>query len=374
MSAQHATDIDFVGETLRAVQAFVPMCSIKKGFLEDLLKHSKIEFLCAGDVLFKRGDSDDRHCYLLSGRLKNLYASGYTESICGGDTLDPLASEKVRACSCIAETDATVLIVDSDVLDRTLSWSQISEYALSVLSAERDYDEDIDWMKTVLNSNLFYKVPPVNVERILTRMEVEEVLPGDVIIREGEIGDGCYFIKDGEAKVTRMDDQVGLVELAHIGAGRCFGEDALVYETLRNATVTMTTHGVLMRLAKSDFKLLMEEPVVDNITEQGMSELLEPPVLIDVRTQEEYEKGHLAMSANIPLNILGLKQRLLRVHVPYVFYCDTGRRSRAAAYLLGKQGYNAVALEGGLLGAGMQYQMVSDLSYVLKDGVAIKSE
>jgi rhodanese-related sulfurtransferase len=32
----------------------------------------------------------------------------------------------------------------------------------------------------------------------------------------------------------------------------------------------------------------------------------------------------------------------------YIIYCNSGRRSGAAAYLLGEEGYNTSALEGGI--------------------------
>jgi len=182
----------------------------------------------------------------------------------------------------------------------------------------------------------------------------------------------CFFIKEGAARVTRRDEKGPLQHLADIGVGRCFGEDALVYETLRNATVTMTSDGVLMRLSKEDFKLLLLEPQVEELAEEDFADLSEPPVCVDVRSQSEYDEGHLVLAANVPLSLLSLKKRLLRPDVPYVFYCDTGRRSRAAAFLLGKEGFNTFALKGGLVGAGMQYQLTRDASYMLRDGRVAK--
>jgi rhodanese-related sulfurtransferase len=40
---------------------------------------------------------------------------------------------------------------------------------------------------------------------------------------------------------------------------------------------------------------------------------------------------------------------------PYVVYCDTGRRSSAAAYILVERGFDAYVLQGGMsAGAGLQ--------------------
>lgn len=359
-------------DLLEVAQAFIPLCALKRSYLEYLLQQASVDYVCAGQRLFDQGTCDYRHQYLLNGRVSLSFSSGYSESISAKDAIFPLANEMPRPCDGIAETDCTVLRLDSDRLDRILSWSQISDYLLSELSMERDLDEDIAWIKTVLNSNLFYKVPPVNAERILDRMAPQVVMAGDVIVRQGEIGNCCYFLKEGTARVTRRDEKGTVQHLADISVGRCFGEDALVYETLRNATVTMLTDGVLMRLSKEDFKLLLLEPQVEEVTEDDFASFTEPPVYLDVRSQSEYDQGHLVLAANVPLNLLSLKKRLLRLDVPYVFYCDTGRRSRAAAYLLGKQGYNTFALRGGLTGADMQYQLANDTSYLLRDGRVAK--
>lgn len=359
-------------DLLAIARTFVPLSSLKGNYLDYLLQQASVDYICTGQRLFEQGVCDYRHQYLLHGHLRLMYPSGYEETISAKDSIFPLANEMPRPCDGIAETDCTVLCLDSDRLDRILSWSQIADYLLSELSVERDYDEDIAWIKTVFNSNLFYKVPPVNAERILDRMVPQVVMAGDVIVRQGEIGNCCYFIKEGTARVTRREEKGPAQHLADIGVGRCFGEDALVYETLRNATVTMSTDGVLMRLGKEDFKLLLLEPQVEEVAEEDFADFTEPPVYVDVRTQSEYEEGHLVLAANLPLNLLSLKKRLLRQPIPYVFYCDTGRRSRAAAYLLGKEGYNTFALKGGLIGAGMQYQLTRDTSYMLRDGVVAK--
>lgn len=359
---------------LSIAEAFVPLCSLKANYLKFLLQQSDVDYVCEGYQLFGRGCCDYRHIYLLHGKVKLKYSSGYTEIVSARENLFPLVNEMPRPCEAIADTDCTLLTIESERLDRILSWSQISQYLLSEFAIKRDYDEDIDWIQTVLNSNLFYKVPPVNAEQVLGRMESQVVIKGEVVLREGEIGHCCYFIKDGEAAVTRKGDENQSVYLANIGVGRCFGEDALVYETARNATVTMLTDGVLMRLEKEDFNVLLLEPKIEEVSESDYHHFSDAPVFIDVRTVEEYERGHLSVSANLPLNLLSMKKRLLRKEVPYILYCDTGRRSRAVAYLLSKQGYNTASLSGGLMGAGMQYQLVHDVSYVLKDGQVVEGE
>lgn len=355
-------------DALAMAKTLVPLNGLRESYLADLFNHVSVQTVLQGQVLFQFGQVDNQHIYLLHGEVHLQTASGEVDSVATEDSILPLAHAQPRQQRGVAITDCMILRVDSDYLDRMVCWSQISDYLLAELCNERDMDEDMEWIQTVLKSNLFYKVPPINVEMIFDRLKPVVVMAGDAIIRQGELGDACYFIKEGEAEVTQRSESGKLVKLADINVGRCFGEDALVNETVRNANVTMKTDGVLMVLNKQDFLLLRKEPVVEEVTENEAASMLQSPVYVDVRTDEEYNLGHLSFSANIPLGLLSLKKRLLDPAKPYVFYCDTGRRSRAAAYLLGKQGYNAMALAGGFIEAGLSENLVQEAGYMLRHG------
>ena len=73
-------------------------------------------------------------------------------------------------------------------------------------------------------------------------------------------------------------------------------------------------------------------------------------ILLDVRTKEEYESGHILHSINLPLgdivsssiSILPDKSQMILV------YCRSGNRSRQASEKLVKLGYTSVVEIGGI--------------------------
>ena len=73
-------------------------------------------------------------------------------------------------------------------------------------------------------------------------------------------------------------------------------------------------------------------------------------ILLDVRTKEEYESGHIPHSKNLPLgdkgsssiSILPDKSQMILV------YCRSGNRSRQASEKLVKLGYTSVVEIGGI--------------------------
>lgn len=377
MQAQKNTVPIALGFDLKLTHTLVPLKDMSASHLLALLDDAEAEIVCAGQTLFSVGNYDQQHVYLLHGDVLLTDEHGGSHLIKGRETLMPLAHQQPRRYTAVAQTDAGILRINSERLDKLLTWSEVADYLQLNISRQRDLDEDIDWMMTVLKSNLFFKVPPINVEQIFSRLTPQVVYAGDVIIRQGELGDQCYFIKEGEAEVTRHVDGKRQ-HLAHIGVGRCFGEDALVNETVRNASVTMISDGVLMWLNKQDFYRLLKEPSVATVMLEDVQQaLLDGAVAVDVRSEEEYSGEHVREAVNIPLNLVAIKARLLTQEQLYILYCDTGRRSRAAAYLLAQQGYRTLALDDCALLFGQQrWQSLleNNHNYVLRDGRSVAGQ
>jgi len=71
--------------------------------------------------------------------------------------------------------------------------------------------------------------------------------------------------------------------------------------------------------------------------------------LIDVRTPEEYRKGHIPGSRNIPLDRIGEIERAVPDRDAKLFvYCLSGSRSASACAYLVRMGYTNVVNIGGI--------------------------
>ena len=73
-------------------------------------------------------------------------------------------------------------------------------------------------------------------------------------------------------------------------------------------------------------------------------------VLVDVRTPEEYEEGHIPGSRNLPLDELVQAKNMPDRNASLYLYCHNGARSRQAAAMLKRMGYWNVTNIGGLMG------------------------
>jgi rhodanese-related sulfurtransferase len=73
-------------------------------------------------------------------------------------------------------------------------------------------------------------------------------------------------------------------------------------------------------------------------------------ILLDVRTKEEYDSGHIKGSMLIPVDDLDeeVKNKLMDKDATIFVYCRSGNRSVTAANILIKQGYTKVYNLGGI--------------------------
>src|SRR5690606_25078149 len=188
---------------LNLTRTLVPLKDMSESHLLALLDDAEVDVVCAGQTIFSQGQYDAQHIYLLHGDVSLLNESGQKTLIKGRATLMPIAHQQPRQCSTVADSDCSLLRVDSERLDQLLTWSEVADYLKINIAHQRDLDEDIDWMTRILKSNLFFKVPPLNIENIFARLTAQIVYAGEVIIRQGQMGDKCYFIKEGTAEVSR---------------------------------------------------------------------------------------------------------------------------------------------------------------------------
>jgi hypothetical protein len=80
----------------------------------------------------------------------------------------------------------------------------------------------------------------------------------------------------------------------------------------------------------------------------------------------------------MPLNILKLKSRLLEPTTRYITYCNSGRRSSAAAFLLGEEGFDVTVLRGGFeslpLPQCLRFLAAGDADYLAREQLLIKGQ
>jgi rhodanese-related sulfurtransferase len=313
--------------------------------------------------------------YALRGEIKLERSPGLVEVVVGGSGrgLWPIWHDGKFPVAAKTITPAEMLLIDGDALDVMVTWDQMTNdgsccdepnavagtasCACSNSDGQKNGgDGAVDsWQRIAgalslqsFSGGAFANLPTANIQALLNRFERIEVTRGNEIILQGAPGDFYYLIERGRCRVTRSVGGVP-VELAELHEGNAFGEEALVADAVRNATVTMKTDGVLRRLAKADFESLLKEPLLHRVCATEAQKLVTAGAIwLDVRFSAEFQHDGIRGAINIPLNEIRQAACMLDPAPDYIVYCQTGRRSSAAAFLLSQRGIRAHLLEGGL--------------------------
>ncbi len=326
---------------------FIPLSGLSGDALAQAASQAGSIALEPGQVLFRKGAEDGRSFYLLAGELA-LDAEDDSPPLlvkAGGETArHPLSRLKPRVYTGVARAPCKLASFSDDDLDHLVARDQATAYEVTEFEGD-----DPQWMFDLLSNPAFAKVPPGNLHILFSRFEAMPVSAGQVIIEQGGTGDYYYLIRSGHARVTRNAGEGKSILLAELQAGQGFGEEALISGDPRNATVTMSSAGELMRLPATDFDSLLREPLVHRVNlAQGAELIRRGAQLIDVRLEAEFREGSLKGSTNLPLYLLRLKAGSLDRKRTYILFCQSGRRAAAAAFLLAQRGFDARVLEGGL--------------------------
>ena len=144
--------------------------------------------------------------------------------------------------------------------------------------------------------------------------------------------------------------------------------------------VTITLIALCMVALAVCAAVIYTRPAFESITPQEFSELIssQEVVLVDVRTPQEYDSGHIPGTMhNIDVkdeSFVFKANALLSKDVPVAIYCRSGNRSKTAAELLAKEGYKVYELATGFKGwieAG--YEQAEPMIFIDKshDGLTV---
>jgi CRP-like cAMP-binding protein len=107
--------------------------------------------------------------------------------------------------------------------------------------------------ETLAKVELFADLDPEALNRLAKACVVREFKPGDVIVRENEVGVAFYVIDTGRVEVVKNLGQPGEQVLAEMGPSSFFGEMALFDNHVRSASIRACEETRCLVLTKWDF-------------------------------------------------------------------------------------------------------------------------
>jgi rhodanese-related sulfurtransferase len=342
-----------------ALAALEPISALSASRRSELAELTFIERISKTLDPFRVKGVSGQLVYLLKGELALILGNGSSEVVVGGtsEARHPIG-RKTPFASAKAITDIELIRIDDDLLDIMVTWDQLAvaeEGAKQTTSTEAPSIGNWAILTGLfsinnLKSGAFAQLPTAHINELLKRFKRVSVKRGTQVIKEGAEGDCYYVVETGKCVVERSVGGVSM-KLAELKSGDAFGEEALVANAKRNASVTMLSDGTLLRLDKNDFNELLKKPLLQWVNmERAREKVAQGGQWLDVRYPSEYQYDKLPGAINIPLAEIRNAVKILDKGREYVVYCQTGRRSSAAAFLLAQRGLKSFVLEGGLSG------------------------
>ena len=345
--------------TPEQLATLAPLAGLSRERLSELAEVAVVERIARGLDPLKERLKLAQSIFLLQGELLLAYEEGGTVVVVGGtdDTRRPLNRQKHALARAKAITDVDLLSVDDEVLDILATWDEVaaagSGNGSAMARAVRSDARLISGAFSLgnLRSGAFAQLPAAHIDELLKRFERVTVARGDAIIREGDEGDYYYVVESGRFQVERLVGGAKVV-LAELKSGDAFGEEALVSESRRNASVVSLGEGRVLRQDRQQFNDLLREPLLRHIPyDQAAEKVRRGALWLDVRYPSEYQYDKLPGAINVPLSEVRNMFAVLDRAKEYIAYCQSGRRSAAAAFLFAQRGFKVWLLEGGLKAA-----------------------
>lgn len=302
--------------------------------------------LCLGESVNLKSTRQRSYLFVFLGQVK--ITAGADENIdehfASGEAYR--LDEKADLIEINAAADSVIYHVDSTGLEKLVSWSVVSRLMEGNQAAARR-------LNLLMNYSSLNTLPVDSAFELSQRMIEKMVNKGDDIVKQGDPADSFYILTEGTAEVWQSSpdkDESRLV--AHLSAGDSFGEDALITEGNRNATVHMTSKGNLLICKRDDFQELIAHRSIDEVSSNDARKLIENNRyhLVDVRYQDEYDEAHLDNASLIPLSEIRTRLNQFNHNQGYILYCNDGQRSAVGAMILARAGIKAVSLRDGMQG------------------------
>jgi len=351
--------VDGIELTLEALQRFHPLTLVTGKDMDRVLAGASVMSLAKGQFLFRKTPPADVSYLLLEGEVeaRESFDNRSLISASGSQARFALEHQARSGSSVRATTDCKILVLKREAMDALLAVEDdggsfdvvmVEDTAERMEEARFDDEYSEDWMGRLLEAPLMSHLSATNIQRCFIELERVPFSAGQEVVKAGTHGDYFYILQQGEAHVITEEAGPYKGQTFDLVPGDYFGEEALVADTVRNATVRMVTDGVLGRLTQAQFDAIFKSSLIQTIDLAKARSFLSGAgigyEIFDVRFPAEYRQAHVEGAMNMPVVVLRKRLREFDRNKTYLVTPEGGKRSELAVYLLRQAGLNAYLL------------------------------
>jgi cGMP-dependent protein kinase len=272
-----------------ALAKHIMFSSLSDENTECIVDEMKMFSLQVGQLVFEQGRGADHIYVVATGKLEVTVNSVRTSLLkhghCFGE--QALLQSALRNCSVRALEAVELWGLDRGTFRRVLA---------SAINA--NYEELLVFISSV---KLFHSLTASQKTSLVEALSLQRYETGQVIVNEGDPGDLFYLIKEGLVSCTQQGR-----ELRRMSKGEFFGEQALLYDTVRTATVTALSEIKCISISREMLVEVLGHRLQDIIYHNSIRMALERSAYLGRLSREQMEAvistaevKHLSLGATL---------------------------------------------------------------------------
>jgi len=240
-------------DRMRLLESLGFLATVPQAGLDRLARAARVREYPSGTNVVRQGDRGDQFFVIAVGEAAVMVrerAEDRTLDRLGvGDYFGEraLLGDGVRRATVRSLTPLKVLAFPAETFWKELAGTMAWEARLRMVLGERERLEALP---------IFAGMGSRQLDLLAVKLQVQEVEPGETLVRQGDPGDTFFIVRDGEMEVLVSAN--GARRRANLlKPGDFFGEVALLYDVPRTATVRARSRASVWRLGRQDFRDLV---------------------------------------------------------------------------------------------------------------------
>lgn len=218
----------------------------------ELISESNLRLLEPESVVFSANDHGDSFFSIVSGEIEIEASSGKRFVVPAGNFFGEIGLLSGRRRSATVLSKSAVLILETP-----------RKQILKLCSSSAEVRRIIDnvFALRLFQGGIFPGASPECLAQLLAKIELKKFAKGQLLFKEGELGDALYVIRKGSVKISRKNIRGQDVAQTYVSAGNYVGEMSLLHETpaARNATVSAAVACETFVIKRDDFLSVLRD-------------------------------------------------------------------------------------------------------------------
>ncbi len=223
---------------------------IDPSWINVFLSQGNVRQYPSGEIILEQEKPGKDFHFILNGTAKVLIDGERITWLSRGDFFGDTSLLKGIPCTATIKTLTPIKVLE-------IPESLFLKFVYST-GIQEDLRRIYEIRSALMKIAIFKNLSPDMINWIIKNADLQEFVPGDVIVEQGERGDRFYLLLKGRAKVEVKKDGC-IKRVAQLFSYHCFGERALLENEVRMATIRADDFCKVAVISREFFEKMIKE-------------------------------------------------------------------------------------------------------------------